>query len=93
MDAAFGCQDCCHMLVQAIRCTFARYRDEAWSTHFHSQRFKSRGRSCSWADDVDVVKICDHLFSRVRCGCALEGVLERDGEKDGSEGVNKQRVR
>jgi hypothetical protein len=82
----FGCCGRCHICIRAVRSGPTWHRSDAGGAHFCCQRFESRCCSCGGADKVDVVKICNDVCFRMRCGCALKRALEREGEEKGSEG-------
>jgi hypothetical protein len=85
-DAKSGRRSGCHILFLALRSAFVGNRSETAGTYFHIQGFKRASRG-GRAGDVDIVIMCNDLHCGVCCSCELEGVLEREGEKEGSEGV------
>jgi hypothetical protein len=86
-DAEFGCCCCCDIAVRAVRCALGGHGGEAYGTHLRGEDFECECSCGGGADYVDVVKVRNDLRRRACRGRALEGALERDGEKQGSEGV------
>jgi hypothetical protein len=86
-DAGFGCCGRCHICIRAVRGALTGHRSEADGTHLCCQGFESGCCSRGGADNVDVVKTCNNLCFRMRCGCALKRASERPGEEKRSEGV------